>query len=172
MKKIMATIKKKDQETEATKKKSSTAATKKAPAKVTGSEDKPKATTKVASEAKPIAGKKAKATEATVKVAVVKSVPKVQVTKKASTVVLLPHQQEEVLLPHQPTLKLVQIKSPIGREAYQRKTLIGLGLNKIGRESIVHDTPSIRGMINAVRHLIKMDVIDTGYNHEIEHNKR
>lgn len=72
---------------------------------------------------------------------------------------LLPHQVEELLLPPEPTLRLTQLKSPIGRESYQRKTLIGLGLNKLNRVSLVHETPSIRGMINAVRHLIKVEVI-------------
>ena len=47
-----------------------------------------------------------------------------------------------------------QVKSAIGRQGYQRKTLIGLGLNKIGRSSELEDTPSIRGMINKVKHLV------------------
>ena len=52
------------------------------------------------------------------------------------------------------TVIITQKKSPIGRQAYQRHTLIGLGLNKIGRSSEVEDTPSIRGMINKVKHLV------------------
>ena len=47
-----------------------------------------------------------------------------------------------------------QVKSAIGRQGYQRKTLIGLGLNKIGRTKELEDTPSIRGMINKVKHLV------------------
>ncbi len=52
---------------------------------------------------------------------------------------------------------VTQTKSPIGRQAYQRKTLIGLGLNKIGRSKKLEDTPSIRGMISKVKHLVKVD---------------
>ena len=54
------------------------------------------------------------------------------------------------------TIIVTQTKSPIGREGSQRKTLIGLGLNKIGRSKILNDTPSIRGMINKVKHLVEV----------------
>ena len=47
-----------------------------------------------------------------------------------------------------------QLKSAIGRQGYQRKTLIGLGLNKINKERELEDTPSIRGMIEKVKHLV------------------
>jgi large subunit ribosomal protein L30 len=49
-----------------------------------------------------------------------------------------------------------QTRSPIGRPAYQRATLIGLGLNKIGRRSSLVDTPAVRGMIAKVAHLIRI----------------
>ncbi len=52
---------------------------------------------------------------------------------------------------------VTQKKSPIGRKSYQRKTLIGLGLNKIGRSKELDDTPSIRGMINKVKHLVEVN---------------
>ncbi len=51
---------------------------------------------------------------------------------------------------------LEQTKSPIGRPAEQRATLIGLGLNKIGRRSSLEDTPAIRGMIAKVAHLVRI----------------
>ena len=51
------------------------------------------------------------------------------------------------------TLVVTQKKSPIGRQSYQKKTLIGLGLNKIGRVKELEDTPSTRGMIEKVNHL-------------------
>ena len=54
------------------------------------------------------------------------------------------------------TLVVTQKKSPIGRQSGQKKTLIGLGLNKIGRSKILNDTPSIRGMINKVKHLVEV----------------
>lgn len=52
------------------------------------------------------------------------------------------------------TIIVTQTKSPIGRKSYQKQTLIGLGLNKIGRTRELEDTPSIRGMINKVKHLV------------------
>ena len=55
------------------------------------------------------------------------------------------------------TIKVVQIRSAIGREGSQRKTLIGLGLNKIGRARELEDTPAVRGMINKVKHLVRCE---------------
>ena len=55
------------------------------------------------------------------------------------------------------TIIVTQKKSPIGRQSYQRKTLIGLGLNKIGRTKELNDTPSIRGMIVKVKHLVEVN---------------
>jgi len=55
------------------------------------------------------------------------------------------------------TIKVVQIRSAIGREGTQRKTLIGLGLNKIGRVRELEDTPAVRGMINKVKHLVRFE---------------
>jgi large subunit ribosomal protein L30 len=49
-----------------------------------------------------------------------------------------------------------QVKSPIGRPAAQRAVLIGLGLNKIGRRSVLEDTGAVRGMIAKVAHLIRV----------------
>ncbi len=54
-------------------------------------------------------------------------------------------------------LRVTQIGSPIGRKAYQRATLIGLGLNKMHRTRELEDTPSVRGMINKVSHLVKVE---------------
>jgi len=55
------------------------------------------------------------------------------------------------------TLKVTQTGSPIGRRADQRATLIGLGLNKNGRTRELEDTPSVRGMINKVHHLVRVE---------------
>ena len=55
------------------------------------------------------------------------------------------------------TLVVTQTKSPIGRQSDQKKTLIGLGLNKIGRSKVLNDTPSVRGMINKVMHLVEVN---------------
>jgi large subunit ribosomal protein L30 len=54
------------------------------------------------------------------------------------------------------TIKIEQTGSPIRREASQRATLIGLGLNKIGRTKDVPNTPQTRGMIAKVRHLLRV----------------
>ena len=55
------------------------------------------------------------------------------------------------------TIKITQIGSPIAREASQRATLVGLGLNKRHRTRELADTPAIRGMINKVRHLLRVE---------------
>ncbi|GAU84264.1 MAG: 50S ribosomal protein L30 [Ensifer adhaerens] len=54
------------------------------------------------------------------------------------------------------TVVVEQIGSPIRREASQRQTLIGLGLNKIRRQSTLQDTASVRGMIEKVKHLVRV----------------
>lgn len=54
------------------------------------------------------------------------------------------------------TLKVRQTGSPARRPGDQRATLIGLGLNKIGRERELEDTPSVRGMISKVSHLVEI----------------
>ncbi len=54
------------------------------------------------------------------------------------------------------TVIVKQIRSPIGRPADQRKTLVGLGLNKMNRTRTLEDTPSVRGMINKVSHLVEV----------------
>ena len=55
------------------------------------------------------------------------------------------------------TVVVPQTRSALGRQADQRQTLIGLGLNKIGRTRELEDTPSVRGMINKVKHLVKVE---------------
>lgn len=54
------------------------------------------------------------------------------------------------------TVTLEQIGSPIRRDATQRQTLVGLKLNKLHRRSTLEDTPSVRGMIHKVHHLVKV----------------
>ena len=54
------------------------------------------------------------------------------------------------------TVTVEQKGSPIGRPADQRRTLIGLKLNKIGRQSVLEDTPAVRGMIAKVAHLVRV----------------
>ena len=56
-------------------------------------------------------------------------------------------------------LRVTQLGSPIGRGKSQRLTLIGLGLNKLHRTRELEDTPAIRGMINKVRHLVRVEPV-------------
>jgi len=54
------------------------------------------------------------------------------------------------------TIKVEQVGSPMRRHFDQRATLIGLGLNKIGRIKDLPDTPATRGMLRKVQHLVKV----------------
>jgi large subunit ribosomal protein L30 len=55
------------------------------------------------------------------------------------------------------TVIVTQVGSPIGRKKDQRETLIGLGLNKLHRTRELEDTPSVRGMIAKVQHLVRVE---------------
>ena len=54
------------------------------------------------------------------------------------------------------TIVVKQIGSPIRRPAVQRETLKGLGLNKMHRVRELEDTPAVRGMVNAIPHLVQI----------------
>jgi len=54
-------------------------------------------------------------------------------------------------------VRVTQLASVAGRKPGQKETLIGLGLNKIRRVSELEDTPSVRGMIRKVAHLVKVE---------------
>lgn len=54
------------------------------------------------------------------------------------------------------TIVVKQIASPARRPQVQRQTLIGLGLNKMHKTRELEDTPSVRGMVNAIPHLVKI----------------
>ena len=54
------------------------------------------------------------------------------------------------------TIKVKQVGSPQRRHFDQRQTLVGLGLNKIGRVSELPDTPATHGMIRKVRHMVRV----------------
>ena len=60
----------------------------------------------------------------------------------------------------QKSVTVVQTASPIGRKRDQRATLKGLGLNKLYRRRVLEDTPAVRGMIDKVKHLVR--VVDEG----------
>jgi large subunit ribosomal protein L30 len=54
------------------------------------------------------------------------------------------------------TIKVRQIGSPIRRTKDQRATLVGLGLNRVGRTATLEDTPAVRGMIAKVHHMVEV----------------
>ena len=54
------------------------------------------------------------------------------------------------------TIVVKQVGSPIRRPAKQRETLIGLGLNKMHKTRELEDTPSIRGMVNKISHMVEI----------------
>ena len=54
------------------------------------------------------------------------------------------------------TVTVEQVASPLRRHFDQRATLVGLGLNKIGRKRELPDTPATRGMITKVQHLVRV----------------
>jgi large subunit ribosomal protein L30 len=55
------------------------------------------------------------------------------------------------------TIKITQTGSPIRRQPDQRKTLIGLGLNKMHRTVELQDSPEVRGMIRKVQHMVSVE---------------
>lgn len=59
----------------------------------------------------------------------------------------------------QKTLRLTQVKSPIGYKYDQLRTLKALGLGKIGRSVEQVDNPCVRGMIFKVKHLVEVEEI-------------
>lgn len=54
------------------------------------------------------------------------------------------------------TITVEQTGSPVRRPQDQRATLVGLGLNKIGRRRTLSDTPQVRGMIDKVQHMVRV----------------
>ena len=60
-------------------------------------------------------------------------------------------------MPSAKTVTVTQTGSPIGRPKDQRQTLVGLGLNKVGRTRTLEDTPAVRGMIDKVQHLLRVE---------------
>ncbi|MBU1220578.1 50S ribosomal protein L30 [Myxococcota bacterium] len=58
-------------------------------------------------------------------------------------------------------IKIKQVKSTIARAEKFEKILIGLGLRKTGKVSILKDTPEIRGMIRKVSHLVEIEPCET-----------
>ena len=54
------------------------------------------------------------------------------------------------------TLKVKLVRSPIGTKQSHRATVRGLGLRKLNSESVLEDTPAVRGMINKIAYLVQV----------------
>jgi large subunit ribosomal protein L30 len=88
------------------------------------------------------------------------SAPAVAKAPKAARAAPAPKPKKAARAPKGPpekTVTITQIGSPIGRQDYQRATLKGLGLDKLRRSRVLEDTPAVRGMIDRVRHLLRID---------------
>ncbi|MCP4686331.1 MAG: 50S ribosomal protein L30 [bacterium] len=57
-------------------------------------------------------------------------------------------------------LKITQLKSTIDRKEAQKRTMVALGLRKLHHSVVHNDTPEIRGMINTVGHLVKVETVE------------
>lgn len=82
--------------------------------------------------------------------------PKVAKKPSVSSVASPKKEAKAVAAKSGKTVTVKQVGSPIGRQGYQRSTLIGLGLNKMHRTRTLEDSPSVRGMIESVKHLVKI----------------
>jgi large subunit ribosomal protein L30 len=56
-------------------------------------------------------------------------------------------------------VRITQVKSPIARPDIQERTLVALGLNKLHRTRVVADTPAMRGRIEKVKHLLRVEPV-------------
>ena len=56
------------------------------------------------------------------------------------------------------TITVTQVASPIGRKSYQKKCLVGLGLNRLNKTRVLKYNDSIFGMVKKVKHLVKYEI--------------
>ena len=108
-----------------------------------------------AKAAAPVKEKKAAAPAKAAKAPAKKAVAKKAAVAKKPSVRLARAKKEKAA--DKATVIVTQVGSPIGRRHDQRATLAGLGLNKIGRTRELEDTPSVRGMIAKVAHLLRVE---------------
>lgn len=109
-------------------------------------------TEKKAPAKKAAAPKKEAAAKAAPKKAEAKAGP-----KKAAAPKKAPARKKAAARSDGATVVVTQIGSPIGRRQDQRQTLVGLGLNKLHRTRELVDTPAVRGMIDKVKHLVRVE---------------
>ncbi len=58
-----------------------------------------------------------------------------------------------------PQIRITQIRSGVGRKADQKATLRALGIRRLHHSVVVEDTPVVRGMVNKVRHLLRLEKV-------------
>jgi large subunit ribosomal protein L30 len=87
---------------------------------------------------------------------VAKKAPAKKTAPKAETKTASAAPKAAAKKPAGKTVTVRQIGSPIGRPDAQRGTLIGLGLNKMHKTRTLEDTPSVRGMIKSIPHLVEI----------------
>jgi large subunit ribosomal protein L30 len=63
-------------------------------------------------------------------------------------------------MPSQSSLKITLVKSPIGQKQRQKDTVSALGLRKMHQTVVRPDNPQMRGMVFAIRHLVKVETVD------------
>ena len=96
-------------------------------------------------------------TKAAVKKAPAEKVAKVAAAPKAAKVATAKKVETKKKSTVTGKVKVTQMIGTIGRRHDQEATLIGLGLNKRHKSRVLEDTPSVRGMIYKVRHLLKVE---------------
>ncbi|GIV59287.1 50S ribosomal protein L30 [Rhodocaloribacter litoris] len=60
-----------------------------------------------------------------------------------------------------PKLKITQVRSTIRRPATQKRTMAALGLRRLHQSVLHEDTPQIRGMIDKVHHLVRVETVES-----------
>jgi len=105
---------------------------------------------------KKTAAKKTTAKKAAAKTAAPKTAAKKPAAKKAATKKAAPKKAAAKKAPSGKTVTVEQTGSPIRQPQDQRATLIGLGLRRRHQRRTLEDTPSVRGMINKVSHLVRV----------------
>ena len=97
--------------------------------------------------------------EAAPKKAAAKKEAAPKAVKPAAEKAAAPAKKAPKAAPSGATLKVTQVVGSIARRHDQQATLVGLGLNKRHRSRVLEDTPSVRGMIYKVRHLVKVEEV-------------
>jgi len=111
------------------------------------------------STAKPKTGKPPAAKDSGAKEMAVKAKAAMKPEAKAPVKAKKPESKKVPSAAADGQIKVTQVIGCIARRGDQRATLIGLGLNKRHRSKVLENTPSVRGMVYKVRHLVKVEKV-------------